>query len=97
MPREVEPPAIVGTALKHVFDNLYVANTISRLRALVNPSDSDCKRWIYELLQDAKDSIAGDPDQKTVDVVLRVRDDVVEFKHNGSLFPADSRFALIYQ
>ena len=31
----------------------------NRLRELENPSDNDCKRWIWELIQNAKDSIVG--------------------------------------
>jgi hypothetical protein len=46
----ISAPDVVNVAMEHVFDNLYVANTFNRLRALANPSDSDRKRWIYELL-----------------------------------------------
>jgi hypothetical protein len=97
MSLRIDAPYVVEAAMAQVFDNMYVANTINRLRVLANPSESDCKRWIYELLQNAKDSIAGDPERKSVDIVLRVTDDSVQFDHNGAPFTANARFALIYQ
>ena len=48
-----------GKYMKDIFNNIYLANVYNRLRELENPSDIDCKRWIWELIQNAKDSIVG--------------------------------------
>eukprot|EP00833_Pecoramyces_ruminatium_P016987 jgi/Orpsp1_1/1191019/evm.model.d7180000082908.1 len=55
-----------------------------------------CKRWIWELVQNAKDSISGQPNRR-VDIILNVISDVYEFKHNGSPFNEDSLFGLLYK
>ena len=44
---------------KTIFGKIYLANVKNRLRDLNNPSNIDCKRWIWELVQNAKDSIFG--------------------------------------
>jgi len=48
-------------------------------------------------MQNAKDSICGDETRQSVDIILRVTDDEVQFEHNGSPFTVRARFALIYQ
>ena len=53
-----------------IFGKIYLANVRNRLRELENPNDVDCKRWIWELVQNAKDSISNQPDRKDVDIKL---------------------------
>lgn len=48
--------------MKNIFNKIYLANVGNRLRELENPSNIDCKRWIWELIQNAKDSISGRKD-----------------------------------
>ncbi|ORX79571.1 hypothetical protein BCR32DRAFT_300799 [Anaeromyces robustus] len=81
---------------KEIFGKIYIANVRNRLRELENPNDADCKRWIWELVQNAKDSISGQPNKK-VDIEIIVSDDVYTFKHNGSPFNEDTLFALLYK
>ncbi|KAG4091317.1 hypothetical protein H8356DRAFT_1708124 [Neocallimastix lanati (nom. inval.)] len=79
-----------------VFEKIYIANVRNRLRELVNPNDADCKRWIWELVQNAKDSISGQPGRK-VDIELNVDSDTYIFKHNGSPFNENTLFGLLYK
>ncbi|KAG4104427.1 hypothetical protein H8356DRAFT_1369783 [Neocallimastix lanati (nom. inval.)] len=80
-----------------IFDKVYIANVRNRLRELENPSTEDCKRWIWELVQNAKDSIANDKDKENVDIEITVKDDLYEFKHNGSPFTNQTFMALLYK
>jgi len=81
---------------KNVFGKIYIANVRNRLRELVNPNDADCKRWIWELVQNAKDSISGQPNRR-VDIEINVNSDIYIFKHNGSPFKEDTLFGLLYK
>ena len=56
-----------------ILSKMYVSNVKNRLREMDTPSETDCKRWIWELMQNAKDSISG-TDRKTVDVKLEIND-----------------------
>ena len=42
-----------------ILTKLYISNVSNRLREIDTPSDVDCKRWPWELMQNAKDSISG--------------------------------------
>jgi hypothetical protein len=93
----IPPPAIVSQAYMNVFNKMYISNVSARLRELNSPRETDMKRWIYELLQNAKDSIAKDRSRDGVDVIVTATDELVEFKHNGSPFTADALFGLLYK
>jgi len=81
-----------------IFDNVLIANIRNRLRDLENPSGEDCKRWIWELFQNAKDSIAGQEDRSSVNIVISVeKDDKYIFKHDGSPFTDKTLPALLYK
>ena len=56
----------------NIFGKIYLANVRNRLRELENPNDVDCKRWIWELVQNAKDSISNQPNRKNVDIKIIV-------------------------
>lgn len=75
---------------------MYISNVAKRLRALNQPTDNDRKRWIWELIQNAKDSIAGDQSRK-VDISIEICEDIVKFKHNGKPFTMDARFGLLWK
>ena len=59
-----------------------------------NRPETDRKRWVFELLQSAKDSIVGDETRKQVDVTLIKEDNCVIFRHNGSPFTEETRLGL---
>jgi hypothetical protein len=90
-------PQSVRDAKSKVFHKMYVANVRNRLRELNEPKDNDCKRWIWELIQNAKDSISKDTNRKTVDIKITVRDKEVKFLHNGSPFTAKAQLGLLYK
>lgn len=57
-----------------------------RLHDLDKTVESNFGRWVWELLQNAKDSIADDTD-RAVSVKIEINEDSsVVFKHNGSYF-----------
>jgi len=79
------------------FFELYVSNIDKRLREIENPSDIDCKRWVWELIQNAKDSIVGQNNRKSVDIEIIVKDDIYIFKHNGEPFIKKTLYGLLYK
>ena len=65
-------------------------------REIPFPSDEQRRRWPWELIQNACDSIAVNPNRSDVDIKVLLYDDRVEFHHNGSPFTIDQLFSLIY-
>jgi hypothetical protein len=51
------------------------------------------RRWLWELLQNAKDSVK---DSQAVSIEVELRDDELIFKHNGNPFTEDEVIHLIY-
>ncbi len=51
----------------------YVNNLHDRLPQLTDPSDIDCQRWPWELLQNAKDTVVKrkNPEDRFVDVTIK--------------------------
>lgn len=86
-------PRGYARAHEKLTNRIYIANVGKRLRSLNNPSPSDCKRWVWELLQNAKDTVA----EGKVDAYFKVRGNKVEFKHNGAPFTYVSLDALLYK
>ena len=80
-----------------IFGKVYLANVRNRLRELEYPNDVDCKRWIWELVQNAKDSISNQPNRKDIDIKVKVENDVYSFTHNGSPFTMKTLTALLYK
>ena len=83
--------------MRNIFSKIYLANVGNRLRELENPNDIDCKRWIWELVQNAKDSILGQKNKKGVDIEINVENDIYKFMHNGSPFTMETLTALLYK
>jgi len=90
-------PMSLSNAANEVFHDLYISKVGNRLNELDSPSDEDRRRWIWELIQNAKDSIVNDNARLGVTIELDVTGDVVKFKHNGAPFSAKSRLGLMYQ
>jgi len=82
--------------IMYIFGKVYIANIRNRLRELEHPSVIDCKRWVWELIQNAKDSIVGQ-EKKSIDIELNVEGDNYTFKHNGSPFTNKTLPALLYK
>ncbi|OUM58403.1 hypothetical protein PIROE2DRAFT_16332 [Piromyces sp. E2] len=82
---------------RNIFGNVYLANVRNRLRELENPNDVDCQRWVWELVQNAKDSIAGSPDRTSVDIEIIIDEEKYIFRHNGSPFTFRNLTALLYK
>jgi hypothetical protein len=93
----METPESVQLAESKIINKLYVSNVINRLRQIDMATENDKKRWIYELLQNAKDSIVQDISRSSVEIWIDVTDEFVEFKHNGSPFTGDAIFGLLYK
>lgn len=99
----IPAPEVNSKAQDRVFDKMYITNVEKRLRELNSPSDNDKKRWVWELIQNAKDTIAKDQSRNTINIRIEISkdetngDDIVRFRHNGSPFTADARLGLLYK
>ncbi len=78
-----------------LFLNELAAKIIDGLnRLFVRFERGASERWIWELLQNAKDASR---DQKSVKVEIIVTDEYVEFKHSGKPFTIKDLQRLIHQ
>ena len=82
----------------------YVNNLHDRLPQLIDPSEIDCKRWPWELLQNAKDTVVKreKPEERYVDVTIRYYTDSdgkkkLYFEHNGNQFTNKAITGLIWK
>ena len=94
---EIPAPIVNNKAYESLLDKMYITNVEKRLRELNSPSDNDRKRWVWELIQNAKDTIAKDPNRNSIDIRIEVEGDIVRFRHNGAPFTAESLFGLLYK
>lgn len=90
----IEMPSGAREALGDLLSDMYLSNVKKRLRALNQPSENDRKRWVWELIQNAKDSIAAAPDRTSVDIEIEINGNIVKFIHNGAPFTYKARLAL---
>ena len=79
-----------------VLHKMYVSNVGNRLREMQTPSDIDCQRWPWELMQNAKDSISG-TNRTSVEVILEISENCVIFQHDGCPFNGKTYLALLYK
>ena len=86
----------VDNSRNSILYKMYVSNVGNRLREMDTPSDIDCQRWPWELMQNAKDSISNS-DRDKIDIILTIEDDYVIFQHDGNPFNGDSYLALLYK
>lgn len=94
---KIEQPQSVSGAFDELLNKMYISNVQNRLRQLNEPTENDCKRWVWELIQNAKDSISQDDNRNSVDLRMVVRDKDVKFSHNGSPFTAKAQLGLLYK
>lgn len=69
---------------------------IKRLHDLEKTVENNQGRWAWELLQNAKDSIAED-DNRTVSIQIELDENSVTFRHNGTHFTSQDVIGLIDQ
>lgn len=93
----IQQPESVGSAFDELLNKMYISNVQNRLRQLNEPTENDCKRWIWELIQNAKDSISQNNSRTFVDVKIIVKNSEVKFSHNGSPFTAKAQLGLLYK
>lgn len=67
----------------------------NRLQQLENANDKDKRRWVWELLQNASDTV--NVNDRTVDIEMIVTEDFIEFKHNGGYFSPRNITNLVHQ
>lgn len=91
------PPSAYNQATQELLNSMYLSSVKEPLRRLNQPSVNDKRRWVWELTQNAKDSIANNPDRDTVDIMIEVTDDRVVFKHNGDPFTPKAQLGLLYK
>lgn len=93
----IASPSVNLAAMDELLDNMYITNVAKRLRELNSPTEIDKKRWLWELIQNAKDTIAKDPNRNKIDIRIEIKGDVVKFKHNGAPFTPKTRLGLLYK
>ncbi|MBD5132407.1 MAG: hypothetical protein HDT28_07480 [Clostridiales bacterium] len=86
---------------KKAFDDLlrkmYISNVAKRLRDLDQPSATDKQRWVWELIQNAKDTIANDNTRDKINVSININGDIVTFTHDGNPFTLNARLGLLWK
>ena len=94
----------LGKSLDDVKYEQYVNNLHDRLPQLNDPSDVDCQRWPWELLQNAKDTVVKrkNPEERYVDVTIKHYIDSdgkkkLYFEHNGDQFTNKAITGLIWK
>ncbi|MBU3135796.1 ATP-binding protein [Clostridium gasigenes] len=75
-----------------------VANTIMDLldKLQLNSNESSCRRWIWELIQNAKD-VVNSTGKVSIKINFDEENNIIEFKHNGKLFTTKNLVYLIEQ
>ena len=95
--KERQAPQANNEAYENLLGAMYISNVSSRLRHLNQPNDIDRKRWIWELLQNAKDTIAKNPNRDSINARILIDGDIVKFQHDGDPFTATARLGLLYK
>lgn len=97
-------PRSLNQSLNDVKYEQYVNNLHDRLPQLVDPSDIDCQRWPWELVQNAKDTVVkrANPEDRYVDVTIKYYTDSngekkLYFEHNGDQFTNKAITGLIWK
>ena len=94
---QISAPKSTEKALEKLLDKMYISNVSKRLRELNQPNDIDRKRWIWELLQNATDTITNNPNRDSIKARILIEGDLVKFQHDGDPFTADARLGLLYK
>ena len=93
----IAPPKGAQDALEELVRKMYISNVFKRLRELNQPSETDKKRWVWELIQNAKDTIASDSTRQSINVWIKIDGDTVTFTHDGNPFSLNARFGLLWK
>lgn len=93
----VAAPKGAQDALEELVRKMYISNVSKRLRELNQPTETDKKRWVWELIQNAKDTIASDPIRNFINVRIDIDGDKVTFIHDGNPFTLNARFGLLWK
>lgn len=93
----VAAPKGAQDALEELVRKMYISNVAKRLRELNQPTETDKKRWVWELIQNAKDTIASDPNRDSINVRIDIDGDKVTFTHDGNPFTLNARFGLLWK
>ena len=81
---QISAPKSTEKALEKLLDKMYISNVSKRLRELNQPNDIDRKRWIWELLQNAKDTITNNPKRDSIKARILIDGDSVKFQHDDN-------------
>lgn len=100
----MKAPDSLSKSLNDVKYEQYVNNLHDRLPQLIDPSDIDCQRWPWELVQNAKDTVVkrSNPSERFVDITIRYYTDPdggrrLCFEHNGDQFTIKAITGLIWK
>ena len=80
--------------MRNAFYNEISAKIIDGLETLYGKYTSSSQRWIWELIQNAKDSSA---DSAPVKIEIIINKDSLEFKHSGKPFTYENLISLVHQ
>ena len=89
------PIQSINDVMNGILDKMYIANVMPRLRALQSPTAIDQTRWIWELLQNAQDSV--DPGGTVNAKVIFTDDGHLTFEHTGGVFTGKAMCGLLYK
>ncbi|WP_026101253.1 sacsin N-terminal ATP-binding-like domain-containing protein [Synechococcus sp. PCC 7336] len=81
---------------KDAGDRSIAEKIVKRLHDLEKTVENNLGRWAWELLQNAKDSIA-DEDERTLHIQIELNQNSIEFKHDGTHFTEQDVIGLISQ
>lgn len=81
-----------------VLNRITAKNIEQKMRILrMSPTEISKRRWIWELLQNAKDKAAIDFPEQQVSILVNLVDNLIEFSHNYGYFTKNNIEGLIRQ
>ena len=88
---------VVQAAVNNAHDTAIANKIIDMMRNLkLKNDDKTACRWIWELIQNAKD-VVGQDETVNIEIDFNERDKYLEFKHDGKSFTTDNIVSLISQ
>ena len=81
---------IIAKEGEEILIKLYLSGVGDKLRTVHSPSNGYDQRWIWELMQNAVDTLHSDPNRDSVDIEVDVDECRVIFRHNGPPFDPHS-------
>ena len=86
-----------NSELKRKRDNALISNNAQtiydNLNEIINLGGNEKRRWLWELMQNAKDSAS---EEKKINIKVEILDDIVNFFHDGMPFKDEEVIHLIY-